>query len=185
MKNNLVVCIAVLCMLPVNHAIAQTATANNKPFSTVTYHPIPKGPSVYGIFEGRPLCRGIANQLQLATDADCVKLKCELVLYQDPVTFQPTNCTLSIVGGGDVIKQPGNPYRLKHLEGKWSVVKGIPANPGAEVYRLELPKPGNYIYLLKGDANVLFVLDENKAFMTGNEDFSYTLNRVELVPGNK
>jgi len=50
---------------------------------------------------------------------------------------------------------------------------------------LETGRPGAYFYLLKGDENVLFILDENKAFRNGNEDFSYTLNRVELVPAKK
>jgi len=50
---------------------------------------------------------------------------------------------------------------------------------------LKLNDTAAYFYLLKGDDNVLFVLDENKELRVGNIDFSYTLNRVELVPGNK
>lgn len=49
----------------------------------------------------------------------------------------------------------------------------------------QLTKSKSYLYLLKGDDNVLFILDENKELRVGNEDFSYTLNRVELVPGKK
>ncbi|HMH33129.1 MAG TPA: hypothetical protein VK543_08875 [Puia sp.] len=44
-----------------------------------------------------------------------------------------------------------------------------------------LTDQGAYFYFLKGDENVLFVLDEKKQLRVGNEDFSYTLNRVELV----
>ena len=87
--------------------------------------------------------------------------------------------------GGNVVKQEGGSYRQKVLEGKWAIVKGIKSNSNAEVYELELSTPGSYLYLLKGDDNVLFILDENKEFRVGNEDFSYTLNRVELVPGKK
>jgi hypothetical protein len=47
---------------------------------------------------------------------------------------------------------------------------------------LDLGKPAAYFYLLKGDDNVLFILDENKEFRTGNDEFSYILNKVELIP---
>lgn len=185
MKNMLVVSLTAFCSLFMNLSKAQTAAVDNKPSQTITFRPIPKGPAVFGIFEGRPPCPEIARQLKISTPADCVKLKWELILYQDVVTFQPTTFTLSIVGGGDVVKQDGGFYQQKFLEGEWTIVKGLKSNPDAEVYRLALGKPGAYFYFLKGDENVLFVLDENKEFRVGNEDFSYTLNRVELVPGNK
>ena len=182
MPHILVVIVIACLSLLVNGSKAQTAAVDNKLSQTITYHPIPKGPSVFGIFEGRPPCRQIATQLKISTDDDCVKLKCDLILYRDPVSFQPTTYTLSIVGGGDVVKQEGGSYRRKVLEGEWALVKGMKSNPAAEVYQLALGEQGDYFYLLKGDENVLFVLDETKAFRVGNEDFSYTLNRVELVP---
>jgi hypothetical protein len=99
--------------------------------------------------------------------------------------MQPTTYALLISGGGDVIKAAdGSSYRQKVIKGKWTIIKGIKENPAATIYELEI-NPGAYLYLLKGDENVLFVLDENKEFSVGNEDFSYTLNKVELVPGNK
>jgi hypothetical protein len=181
MKYILIVFITVFFSLFINHSEAQTAAADNKPWQTITFHPIPSGPSVFGIFEGRMPCSEIAKQLKISTDADCPKLKCDLTLYRDPVTFQPTTFTLTIVGGGDVVKQEGGSYRKKILEGNWAIIKGIKSNPDAEVYKLKLGKPVAEFYLMKGDENVLFVLDENKEFRVGNEDFSYTLNRVELV----
>jgi hypothetical protein len=170
------------CLLFVQHAKAQTAAVDNKLSQTITLRPIPKGPSVAGVFEGRPPCAGIVKQLGLATDANCAKLKCELTFYHHPVTLQPTTYTLSVVGGGDVVKEGGGSYRRKVLEGRWAILKGIRSNPDAQVYRLELGKPAAYFYLLKGDDNVLFILDEHKEFRIGNEEFSYTLNRVELIP---
>jgi len=185
MKYVLAVFVTVFCFLFVNLSQAQTAAADNKLSQSITFHPIPNGPSVYGVFQGRVPCTEIAKQIKISTDADCTKLKWSLTLYQDPVTFQPTTYDLNIVGGGDMVKQDGGSYRQKLYEGKWTIIKGIKSNPGVYVYQLELSKPGAYFYLLKGDENVLFVLDENKEFSVGNEDFSYTLNRVELVPGNK
>jgi hypothetical protein len=185
MNYYLIALITAFCSLPMGFLKAQTAAADNKLSKTITFRPIPKGPSVLGVFEGRPPCKGLAEQLRIATDADCAKLKCVLIFYRDSLTMEPAKFTLSISGGGDVVKQEGSSYRQKVLEGKWGIVRGIKSNENAEVYRLDFGKPGIYLYLLKGDDNVLFVLDENKEFRVGNQEFSYTLNRVELVPGKK
>lgn len=173
------------CLLLVYLSPAQTAMADNKISQTITFRSIPKGPAVAGVFQGRPPCQGIMQPLSLQTDAGCVKLKCSLTLYRDPATQQPTTYSLFIVGGGDVVRQGGDSHREKTLEGKWTIAKGIPSNPDAMVYRLETGKPDQPLYLFKGDDNVLFVLDENKQFRVGNRDFSYTLNRVELVAGSR
>lgn len=185
MKHFRTVCLVACCCLCVNILKAQTATKDNKLFKTITFHSIPKGPSVEGVFAGRPPCAGIVQQLKLTTDRDCAKLKCSVTLYRDSLTFQPAYYILSIVGGGDIVQQDGGSYRQKTLQGRWSIVRGTKSNSAAEVYSLQLGTPGDYLYLLKGDNNVLFILDSNKALMTGNEDFSYTLNRVELVAGKK
>lgn len=123
--------------------------------------------------------------MNLSIPVDCPKLKWRLVLYRDPVTFQPATYTLLLSGGGDVVKQPdGSTHQQKILEGTWTTVKGMRSVPDAVVYKLTV-EANAYLYLLRGDENVLFVLDENKEFRVGNESFSYTLNRVELVSGNK
>ncbi|WP_157986675.1 hypothetical protein [Chitinophaga alhagiae] len=177
MKTILVI---TFCSLFVHFSKAQTTTADNKLSQTITFRPIPKGPSVLGVFQGRPPCAGLAGQLQLSVPNDCIKLKCDLVLYRQPATF-----TLYVVGGGDLVQQDGNTYRRKLLKGKWSIVKGLGADPEAAIYVLDFDAPKTRIYLFKGNENVLFFLDNNKQFRVGNEDFSYTLNRVELVAGVK
>jgi len=182
MKNILIVIASIGCSLFVHVSEAQTAAADNKLSTTITFRPIPKGPTVYGIFEGRPPCPGIAKQLKLVIPPDCIKLKWDLILYRDSVMLQPTNYILTIIGGGDVVKVEGGSYQQKRLEGKWKISKGTRLNPDAVIYQLELGKPGDYLSMVKGDENVLFILDENKEFRVGNEDFSYTLNRVQLVP---
>lgn len=185
MKNTLIVVATAFCCLFINLSNAQTAAVDNKLSQTITFRPIPTGPDVLGVFEGRPPCAEIARQLKISTPADCIKLKWDLTFYQDPVTLQPTTYTLLLSGGGDVIKQAdGSSYQQKILKGKWTIIKGIKSDPDAEVYRLESGTEA-YLYLLKGDENIFFVLDENKEFRVGNEDFSYTLNRVKLVPGNR
>jgi len=185
MKTMLLVSVTVCCSLFVHLSKAQTAAADNKLSQTITFRPIPTGPSVLGVFQGRPPCSEIAKQLDLPIPPDCEKLKWDLVFYQDPATLQPAAFTLDIVGGGEVVKQAGGSYQRKILKGKWTIVKGLRSDPDAAIYALEFDSPKTRLYLFKGDENVLFVLDENKEFRTGNENFSYTLNRVELVPGSR
>ncbi|WP_346317868.1 hypothetical protein [Chitinophaga sp. YIM B06452] len=171
------------CMLITGLSKAQTAAADNKISEAITFQPIPGGPSFLGAFEGRAPCAGLAQQLKLAIPGDCEKLKCRLTLFRDPATSKPARFMLRITGGGDVKWQDGHSYRLKELEGKWSVSKGLPSDPNGEVYTLEVSNPGVQVYLLKGDDNVFFILDEQKRFRVGNGEYSYTLNRVKLVPG--
>ena len=61
--------------------------------------------------------------------------------------------------------------------GKWRIVRGTPTDALATVFELELDA-NTYLFLLKGDDNVLFILDRNKNFLTGNAKFSYTMNRA-------
>ncbi|HEY6899111.1 MAG TPA: hypothetical protein VI233_00650 [Puia sp.] len=161
---------------------AQTSPADNKPFQAITFRAIPRGPSVFGVFQGRTPCE-IARWLGLTTDSYCEKLKWEVVLYRDSVTMQPVRYLLSIVGGGEVVHQYGGTYRWYQVEGRWTVLKNVAPYPSMDIFRLSIGD--KELYLLKGDDNVLFILDKDKAVMAGNEDFSYTLNRVELVAGKK
>ena len=168
MKYILVVFVTAFYCLFVNLSEAQTAAVDNKLSQSITSHPIPKGSSVFGVFEGRPPCQEIARQVDSPATAECTKVKWRLIFYQDPITKQPSNYHL--LG------------RFLPAEGKWRIIRGVKSNPDSEVFQLELAKTGTYFYFLKGDENVLFVLDENKELRVGNENFSYTLNRVELVP---
>jgi hypothetical protein len=102
--------------------------------------------------------------LNIDLTAACIKRKWGLILYQDSITHQPTTYKLDGLG--------------KKKEGRWHIVQGT--DPSAIVYRLDLNEPGSSLFLLKGDDNVLFMLDKNKNFLVGNASFSYTLNRVAL-----
>ena len=167
MKHIFFLLIAGCCFLHPKNSKAQTASADNVPTRTTSTKPLASGPSVLGVFEGRPPCSEIARQLKIPVSAECTKLKWGLTLYQDPNSLTPTTYKLE-----------GSLFREKPREGKWAIVKGTKSNPDAVVYQLDPDKPGDSFYLLKGDENVLFILDENRNLRVGNIDFSYTLNRV-------
>lgn len=167
MKKILVLFVAGLSILGVIQTNAQTASRHNVLSQSITSHPIPTGLSVMGIFEGRPPCLEIARQLQIRVGPECIKAKWRLILFQDSVTRQPT--TYKLLG------------KFLPPEGKWKLVKGATSNPKADIIHLNPDKPAASFYLLKGDDNVLFILDENRELRVGNENFSFTLNRVQLV----
>ena len=119
--------------------------------------------SVYGDFEGRIPCQEIARELNLKAGPACDKRKIALTLFQDSVTLMPT--TYKIRGMGE-----------KSGEGKWHIVKGTLNDTKVIFYQLDMGD--KFLFLYKGDENVLFFLDKNKNFLPGNAKFSYTLNRI-------
>src|SRR5687767_4668597 len=102
MKYILVVFVTSFYSLFVNLSIAQTAAADNKPSQTITFRPIPTGPAVLGVFEGRPPCAGITKQLGIIKE-NCDKLKCSLTFYRDSVTLQPTTYSWYLAGVGELV----------------------------------------------------------------------------------
>ena len=133
MKCMTVVFVIACCCLVTDLSTAQTAAADNKISRSITFHPIPTGPTVFGIFQGRVPCREIVRHLKIVPDDDCEKLKLSLTLYRDSVTFQPTVYSLNIVEAGEVMQLDGSSYRQKVFEGRWTITGGIGSNPVAEV----------------------------------------------------
>ena len=133
---------------------------------------VSKGSSVYGVFAGRTPCQEFLKEYNLGENSACVKRKMGVTLYQDSVTHEPT--VYETWGMG---KWTG--------KGKWHIVQGAPVDPHAIVFQLDLD-PNTFLYLLKGDENVLFILDKKKNFLIGNTDHSYTLNRQgNMIPWEK
>jgi hypothetical protein len=118
------------------------------------------------VFGGRTPCREVAGQLKHPVAADCMKLKWELTLNQDPKTFNPTT-----------FKMRGTLFRDFEREGKWSILQGRSADANATIYKLDFDKVERPLFLLKADDNILFFLHNDGSLMVGNSDFSYTLNR--------
>jgi hypothetical protein len=76
-----------------------------------------------------------------------------------------------------VYKVEGSLHPRGAREGSWTLIRGTQKDPNASVYRLEPTRTEPALLLLKGDDNVLFLLDQNRSPLVGNGDFSYALNR--------
>jgi hypothetical protein len=118
------------------------------------------------IYEGRTPCLAIAQEYNFQVGNDCFKLKWKLTLFRDAKTNEPTTFALQ-----------STLNRSNAIEGKWTITKGVKNNSEAIIYRLDLDKPGESISFLVGDENILYFLDKEYRLFTGNDDFSFTLNR--------
>lgn len=167
MKNIMLIFIGVLVGFT---AFAQTKGVENEPYLTTSSKPISTGKDVYGIFEGRCACQELAAVLKKEVSPDCFKTKWGLNLFQNPDTQAPTTYVLA-----------GSFFRQAIRKGSWHIIKGSKEDPDDLVLALEADNQQT-IYLLKGDDNVLFFLDNDKNILTGNEHFNYTLNRVQKKP---
>ena len=122
--------------------------------------------AVDGVFEGRTPCSEIAAQLKKEVSADCIKLKWRIFFYKESMTY----------------KTDGSFFRAEPRKGKFRVLHGSAGNLSAVIIQLDPDKPSESLYLLKGDDNVLFFLNDEKKCFVGNSDFSFTLNKVRKAP---
>ncbi|HEV8283607.1 MAG TPA: hypothetical protein VGQ09_04815 [Chitinophagaceae bacterium] len=143
---------------------AQKIQSVNTPSEMYKSSEVPRSASVYGVFAGRTPCQEFMTELNMGIRTECTKRKMGVILYQDSVTHQPTAYKTWGMG-----KWTG--------QGKWHILRGTPTDPQAIIFQLDLD-PSTSLFLLKGDDNVLFILDRNKNFLIGNADHSYTFNRV-------
>lgn len=123
--------------------------------------------SVFGIFEGRTPCAGIARELGVEEFDGCIKVKWRVTLFQDPATLEPTT-----------YKIEGTLHRQQAREGRWRIARGGDPDSGGTIYELAPSRNERALYLLRGDDNVLFFVNQTRQHLVGHADFSYTLNRV-------
>lgn len=163
--KTLFLCIA--SVISFQAAVGQEVQLPNVPSRTTTRQPIAEGSKVWGVFHGRVPCQEIAQVLHVPVEANCEKVKWGFTFFIDPGTGQPTTYLWE-----------GSLYRDKPRTGKWATAKGTADNPGATVIVLDPDEPGKSLLFLKGDENVLFVLDSSRKLMVGGDYLSYTFNRV-------
>ena len=142
----------------------QPATA---PDMSYTISPRGSGNTVFGVFEGRTPCTGVARELKIEPVAGCLKVKWRVTLFQNPSTGQPAT-----------YKIEGTLHRQRAREGSWRIVRGTPDDPRAIVYELAATEREAALRLLQVDDRVLFFAGQDGNLLIGNVDFSYTLNRV-------
>lgn len=118
-------------------------------------------------FVGRTPCVNL-KRADLESGNGCQKLKWKLTLYRDSVRRMPSTYKLE-----------STVSRLKPIEGRWAMVNGNHASPGPVLIQLDPDDPGRTISFLVGDDNVIFLLNENQVPAVGNEDFGFTLNRMQ------
>ncbi|PVD49853.1 hypothetical protein DC498_23120 [Terrimonas sp.] len=116
------------------------------------------------VFEGRTPCRDLAIQLGLEKNEDCNKMKWYILLYMDTLTGNPSYFMMGGIG-----------YRKETMaKGSWQI---ITEQSGRILYRISFDGWARPLDLLKGDDNILFFIDTRGHLLSGDEDFSYTLNR--------
>ena len=159
-----------------------TACANiNSQITTPS--PFPRGPEIYGVFQGNTPCSRQARPLpQIPADTDCEQMKWNLVLYQDPVTGAPATYNLTsayglakpntndLVNGGTSIV----------MEGNWAIMTGTKSDPDATIYQLIDNDSLATVSFLKVSEDLIHVLNGEKSLLVGNGAWSHTLNRMDI-----
>ncbi len=122
------------------------------------------------VFDGRTPCQTFATDHEMNVSSSCFKLKWRLILNRDSISRKPTTYTIRKV----VDNSPRN------VTGTWTIIKGSRENTEAIIYQLHPQDSKKTISLLAGDENVIFFLANENELYTGNENFSFTLNKKQL-----
>jgi hypothetical protein len=126
------------------------------------------------VFDGRMPCYPPLLALSGKTTAGCNLVKCRIIFFSDNNLHAPSSLKLySIhVGTGGT----------RHLTtGKWVITRGTKTDPNSTLYELQFnsEQKQQRLVLLRGDDNVLFLVDSQMNCMAGNDYCSFTLNRVK------
>lgn len=128
----------------------------NQPFK-------PKPAEHFMAFQGRTPCQELSVLPGGESNPACEKLKWAIILYTDSITGNP----LYYLEGG-------RGFREETMErGRWEIIQ----KNGRVIYKLDINRRTNPLYLLKADDNILFFTDAEGRLLVGNENLSYTLNR--------
>jgi hypothetical protein len=112
-------------------------------------------------FQGRTPC-GVPGVI--APGTTCYKLKWSIVLYSNAQRNEPGTYKIR----GTAWRNEGG------ITGNWKIITG---KNGRIIYQLNDEEGKTLLYLLKVDEHILLFTDAEGKLLTGDEDFSYTLNR--------
>ena len=143
------------------------ALNSNTPVKSYQFnHPlIQPSPEYHMAFQGRTPCQELSILLGKRSIPACDKIKWYIVFFTDSITGKPSYCL-----------EGGRAYRKETMaKGSWEIIP----KDGRIIYKLNLPRWPNPLYLLKADDNILFFTDAEGNLLVGNENFSYTLNRTD------
>lgn len=114
-------------------------------------------------FDGRTPCQPFGQDYLVSISSSCLKIKWRLILHTTPASGKPA--------GFRLINRAMSP---KEIVGNWSVDQ----RGNTEVLKLDSESHETLQFLFI-DPNVLFMLDQQRNLLVGNEHFSFTLNRVK------
>jgi len=125
------------------------------------------------VFDGRMPCYAPLLALSGKTTTGCTLVKCRIIFFSDKNSDDPASIKLYSIHVGT-----GNTRYV--ATGKWITTRGTKADPNCTLYKLQFEYGGQQrnLVLLKGDDNVLFLLDDQLNCMSGNDYCSFTLNRI-------
>jgi hypothetical protein len=125
------------------------------------------------VFEGRTPCYEPLLALSGKTTAGCNLVKCRITFFRDSQSHAPSFLKFYSIHVGT----GGTRYVAT---GTWVIMRGTKNDPNSILYRLQFnpEKPQQDLTFLKGDDNILFLLDNEFNCMPGNNYSSYTLNRI-------
>lgn len=115
-------------------------------------------------FQGRTPCNELIEKIKPESAASCLKIKWYIILYTNE-QGQPTH----------YFRASGGTKKENMIKGNWEIARG---KDGRIIYKLSPEKKSATLYLVKADDNILFFTDAEGNLLSGNENFSYTLNRT-------
>jgi len=94
--------------------------------------PVPTDRSLFGVFDGRSPCQGIAGELGIGVSAGCIKAKWRITLWHHPQTKTPTR-----------YRMEDSLHRRAPREGNWTIIRGTQTEPNAIIDHLPARSDGD------------------------------------------
>ena len=133
-----------------------------------------------GKYEGSTPCGDMPRAfLKVPVNDSCEFIKWQISMYKPRGTSNSSGFILTAIYG---LTQPNTQGFSRSAqfqsEGQWTIMKGMPGNSKAIVYRLVTTNKDTLL-LLELNREMLHPLDPSGRLMIGNAGWSYTLSRTD------